>query len=53
MFRFGTGPFSLPRMLQMFGMVVGIGNISQPLWLAWGGQPLAELSCPWSFTLPD
>lgn len=34
--RFGTGPFSLPSMLQMFGMVVDIGAISQPLCLAWG-----------------
>ena len=34
--RFGTGPFSLPSMLQMFGMVAGIGAISQPLWLARG-----------------
>lgn len=33
--RFGTGPFSLPGMLQMFGMVVDTGTISQPLWLAW------------------
>lgn len=35
-FRFGTGPLSLPNMLQMLGMVVGIGALSRALWLVWG-----------------
>lgn len=33
---FGTGPLSLPSMLQMLGMVVGMGAFPRALWLAWG-----------------